>query len=482
MAFGVLSILFSLAILFFAVIGIQTTVTKYRAEHSLEIIRDLLKYVILFVAVLLTCLGLSGLLGLALDSENVDYTGKLDAARWLAFIVVGTPVIAVMTTWIRRTFKTESEDRNSPAWQIYLFAATTSSLLIWFLPLVDALKWFSGQEYRPRAVAQAAIALPVWLIHMRLLNKHNSIISNAHRASGLATGLISAAVGAIAAIGFGISKWMDVVTGEYELQNAIILLAVATPVALFYWGSLNYRASELELRLYRTYAGKVIPTFFAAFAAIFALGSILNWYFGQHIDDAPRYFTHVPQQLATVIVLVPMVLIFRYLVSGFKRDDLTRVFQYFISGAALIGAGISGGWFIAGLFEFNSFINTSIAGFSGLLVTLPIWRFEWRHCQHAIHEDFEAEHNSPIRRIYLYVMLAAPTIGGFVSAVILSYQLFKGLLVGGFNWIDIKAPGGALISASLVALYQYRIYRSEREAAGKLKKSTSGSMSFAIRD
>ncbi|MFM8922119.1 MAG: DUF5671 domain-containing protein, partial [Candidatus Nanopelagicaceae bacterium] len=187
-------------------------------------------------------------------------------------------------------------------------------------------------------------------------------------------------------------------------------------------------------------------------------------------------FTEVPQQLATVIVLAPMTLFFRRLVSNYERDDISRLFQYLVAGSALIGAGISGGWFIAGLFEFNSFINTSISGFAGLLVTLPIWRFEWRHCQAAIHGQFEVEHNSPIRRIYLYVMMAIPTIAGFISAVIMSYQLFKGLLVGGFNWIDIKEAAGAFFSAGLVALYQYRIYRSERTSVA------SGSMRLAIRD
>lgn len=476
MAFGILSIALSLAVLYFAVIGVQATVVRYREEHALEIVRDLLKYLILFIAVLLTCLGLAGLLGLALDTQNVDYGGKLDAARWLAFLVVGIPVIAVMSSWIRRDFRANSEDRNSPAWQIYLFAASTSSLLIWFLPSIEALKWFSGQDYRPREIAQAIVAFAVWVIHMNLLKVHTSVISNVHRFAGLATGLVASAVALINAIAFGISKWMDVVTGKYEMQDAVILFVVAVPVALFYWGSLNNNGSELEIRIYRTFGGKAIPTFFMAIAATFALGSVLNWYFGEHIDDAPRYFTHVPQQIATVIVLAPMIYYFRYLVSEYSRDDISRLFQYFVSGSALTGAGIAGGWFIAGLFEFNSFINTSIAGFSGLLVALPIWRFEWRHCQEAIHHYFEIEHNSPIRRIYLYIMLAAPTIAAFVSAVVMSYQLFKGILVGGFNWIDIKAPAGALISASLVTFYQYRVYRSERQGVA------SGSMRLAIRD
>ena len=81
MAFGILSIVLTLAVIYFAAIGVQATVVKYRDVRAIELVRDLLKYALLFTAVLLTCLGLSGLLGLLLDINNVDYYGKLDAAR-----------------------------------------------------------------------------------------------------------------------------------------------------------------------------------------------------------------------------------------------------------------------------------------------------------------------------------------------------------------------------------------------------------------
>ena len=478
MAFGILSIVLSLAVIYFAAIGVQATVTKYREFRAIELVRDFLKYALLFTSVLLTCLGLSGLLGLWLDIDNVDYYGKLDAARWSAFLVVGIPVIAVIVRWIRRDFRRDLQASESPAWQIYLFAAATSSLVIWFVPLNVTLRWFAGEAYRPRELAQAIVAFAVWIVHVFLIRKHSSVISNMHRFAGLASGITASAVGSIGAIGYGISKWMNVATGKYELQNNLILLIIGAPVALYYWSNLDYHGSTLEVRIYRTFAGKVIPTVFAAFAATFALGSTLNWYFGEHINDAPRYFTHVPQQIATVIVLVPLVLYFRYLVSEFSehgRDDITRIFQYLVSGAALIGASVAGGWFIAGLLEFNSFVNTSISGFSGLMVALPIWRFEWRHCEHAIHYEFESEHNSPIRRFFLYLMIAAPTIASFASAVSLSYIFFKGLFVGGFEWIDIKAAFGALVSAALVAIYQYRVFKSEQDGVTKRK------MTLAVR-
>ena len=131
MAYGVLSIALMAAVLYFAVVGVRLTIANYRESHGLDMFRDLLKYLVLFISVLITCLGLSGVLGLLLDTQNVDYYSKLDAARWLAFIVVGVPLTTVMATWIRRDFTKNRSLLENPTWQIYLLAASTTSLMIW---------------------------------------------------------------------------------------------------------------------------------------------------------------------------------------------------------------------------------------------------------------------------------------------------------------------------------------------------------------
>ena len=72
MIFGIISIVLELAIIFFAVLGVQGTIARYRHTHGMAIVRDLLKYLVLFISVLITCFGLSGLLGQLMDSQNVN--------------------------------------------------------------------------------------------------------------------------------------------------------------------------------------------------------------------------------------------------------------------------------------------------------------------------------------------------------------------------------------------------------------------------
>jgi hypothetical protein len=459
MAYGLFTITIFLVVLYFALIGVKATIDKYRKEHLLEIIRDLLKYLVFYIAVLLVSLGISGLLSLLLGIEKIDYASKLDAARWLAFLVIGMPVIVVIANWIRRDFRKKSEARNSPAWQIYLVAATTSAFFIWFIPLVDTLRWFSENEYRPRSLAQALVALSVWLIHLGLLRRDSSYVTNIHRFIGLATGVISTVVGTISILAAQISKILDIQISQNQTSDGLRIFAVAAPVALYYWFTLDDHGSQKEIRVYRLFSGVALPTFFFALAATFALGLILNWIFGEHESDYSSYFRNVPQQVATVIVLALIIYCFRYLVADNPRDDISRLFEYLISGISLIGVGIAGGWLIAGLFELNSFVNTFISGIAGLIVTFPIWRFEWHRCQLALEIDFKSEHESLIRKVYLYVMLVIPIIVAFISAVIMSYQLFKGILVGGFEWTDIKESAGSFGSALVIAIYQNKVFK-----------------------
>ena len=461
MIFGIISIVLEVTPLFFADIGIQGTIARYGHTHGMAIFRDLLKYLVLLISVLITCFGLSGLLGQLMDSQNVNYFGKLDAARWLAFIVVGIPVIVVMTRWIRRDFQENSEAENSPAWQIYLLAATTTSLLFWFIPLSSALQFIVGEPFKPRALAQSIVAFIVWSIHATLMMQQRTLIANFQRFTGWATGLTAAAVASIQVVGFLIAKWIDVTTGKYQLQNALILLVVSAPVAIYYWEVFDNNAADNEARIYRIFAGMAVPTVFFVGASVLSLTSVLVWNFGQHIQDSTRFFRNTPWQLATILILAPMIWYFRHLASGFIRDEVTRLYQYLIAGAALLAAGVAGGWLIAGLFEFSNFANTFIGGLSGLIVTVPIWWSHWRTCQFANGIDFQMEDRSPIRRIYLYLMIGIPTISSIASAVWMFYLLFKAMLLGGFTTETFKVPFGALVTSLVIALYQWRIYRGD---------------------
>ena len=162
MFFAIPMLLLQGAILYFAFIGIKATIEKSQGAHGLTMIRDLMKYLALLISVVITCLGLAGLLTLVIDNQTSSYDDKLSAARWLSFVFIGIPVIAIIARWIKKDFTKDIGASQEPAWQIYLLAGSTLSLMIWFIPLSSALKWLAGGEYQPRALAQSLIAFAVY--------------------------------------------------------------------------------------------------------------------------------------------------------------------------------------------------------------------------------------------------------------------------------------------------------------------------------
>ena len=164
------------------------------------------------------------------------------------------------------------------------------------------------------------------------------------------------------------------------------------------------------------------------------------------------YWHDVPSTTATAIVLALVIIYFKKLVAGYERDDITRVFQYLISGMAILGVAIANGALVAGILDTSDNNDAIIFGVSLLITTLPTWFITWRRCQLALAIEFEAEHNAPVRRFYLYAMIGLPTIVAIGASVFVVFTFFKALLIGGIDRIQLSTPLVVLISTALVEI------------------------------
>ena len=462
MFFAIPMLLLQAAILYFAFVGIKKTVESHRGGHGLIMIRDLFKYAALLIAVIITCFGLAGLLTQLIDNTSSSLNDKLDAARWLSFVVVGIPIITVIYRWIRRDFRKDPDASNDPAWQIYLLAATSFAFLLWFIPLTSTLLWFAGGPYHPRALAQEIIAFGVWLLHLALIRNHRSVIANIHRFIGWFSGAIGLVVAAITAIDYVISMNTDLVTEPRQMQEALILAVVSAPVLLYYWHNFENSASKFEARIYRTFGGIAVPILFYTIAGTFAIHQFLSWNFDTRFQDRGTFFEEVPQQIGVVIVLIPTMLYFRKLVASTERDDVIRVFQYLISAGGAFAIALGTGAITAGLLD-KTDKDAILFGISILIMASYTWYRQWSHCQFALNIDFEGEHHSPIRRFFLLVAVGLPTLVSIGAATWLTYRLFEALLVGGVERLKFAQPTGFLVGAGIVALYHLRVARKERD-------------------
>lgn len=462
MVYGVISLLATAIILFFAVIGIKETLNKHPDLHGMLFIRDFFKYLALFIAVLITCFGLSGILTYLLNYQQDIFNSKLDLARWMSFAVIGVPLVAIIYRWIKREFYRNPNTKDSPVWQIYLLLATAASLMLWFVPLQNALQTFAGAPYSPRSVSSTAIAFFVWAIHINLLRGYTSVITNIHFFFGSFVGFAGTAISLISFLDSGISTLMGLEIGKYQLAEAIILLITSLPLGLYYFGEFSTRSSQLEIRVFSTLGGLVATILFATVAATTALKIVLVWYFGDTDQVFERHFTDLPGALGAVIVLTGFHFVFRTLAEGFTRDQLIRLYQHLISGGTLIAGSFGLGIVIVGLIANQNRANTIIVGLSVIATTLINWFYHWRICQAAVRENRAMESQQPIRRFYLYFFIGAPLIIGIGSLVWLTFNGFKALLIGNQELWQSRYPIAALIVTLSLAIYHFNVLMREQ--------------------
>lgn len=463
MVFGVISLLATLVLIYFAVIGIRETVRKHPGLHGMLFIRDFFKYLALLIVVLITCFGLSGILTYVLNYQQDVFNSKLDLARWMSFAVIGLPLTIVISRWINRDFAKNPEAKTSPVWHIYLLIATGASLLLWFIPIQNALRTFAGAPYSPRAVASTFIAFFVWVVHTNLLRGYTSIITNTQFFFGSFVGFSGVAISLISFLDSGISTLMNLDIGKYQIAEAIILLITALPLGLFYFGEFASRASGFEMRIFTTFGGLITTILFVSVAATVTLNLALVWYFGETEQVYERFFGDLPGASGAVIVLTIFHFIFRTLTEGFERDELTRAYQYLIAGGTLIAGSVGFGTVIVGLLANEDRVNTILLGVSLMAVTCTNWLYHWRLCQGALVDDRLLESKAPARRFYLYFFVGAPLIFGLGSLVWLTFNGFKALLIGNQELWQSRFPISALITTTLIALYHSVLLRRERK-------------------
>lgn len=442
-------------IIYFAIVGVRYTISRQHGSHGVTFIRDIFKYTAFLLTVVITCFGLSGILSNILEKIAGLYISELSLARWMAFAVIGVPLTALLARWIRKDFQHHPDQQSRPAWHLYLLIASTTSLLLWFIPAQSFLKVLAGDIYRPRALAQALVALVVWLIHQRLIRNHRSILTNAHRFIGWFIGAVSLAVGLITLLDYAIKSVIDFETGRFQLAEGLISILFGVIVINSYWSTFNSHASIQEARLYRLCGGVAVPFLFHTIALVFVLNTTLTWFFGDTSGTAPQYFRDLPQQISVVVVLTVAIGYFLKLTRGIKRDEISRAFSYLLGGACLIAAAAGIGNIVSGLLDNFRNDNGIIFGVSLAVVTFPHWLILWRKSQLAIHENSEAEQSSPIRRSYLYFFIGLPALAAIVSSVWLTFNLFKEILVGNQYLWQSRIPIAILIVSLAVGLFHY---------------------------
>lgn len=470
-------------LLFFAAFKLFSRAGK-RGSSSFSI-RRLFHYSLLFFSVVITGVGVAGLLGRTLDFGKVIAESRTDLARNLSFTIVGIPLTYLFARWSNRNLRDDPSEQTSIAWHAYLTIASITSLAIALFGLHDTLSWAIGNDpYRGSAISQFIIWSGIWILHLRL-SSHVGDANLPQYLIGSGIGLSIIAVGLGGLIGNSLEQLINVnqevlsIERTNPIVNSAITLLMGLPVWLIYW----YRGALTFTRDFLWHAYVFLAGIAASFITLVvglsvAIYDTLVWFFGDTgRDSAAQHFFGTASALGAAASGLAIWSYHRSLLAEDRsRTELRRIYEYIVSGVSLIAASLGILTIIVAAIESitpsdisagKEGANSLILAVTLLLVGAPIWWFFWNRVEHEVLKSQE-DLASPTRRIFLLMLFGVSGVAAVISLISGIFLIFDDILNSefGMNTLrDTRFVIGILLTNAAISGYHWAIYRSEKEVA-----------------
>jgi hypothetical protein len=445
-------------------------------------VRLFFQYLLLFGLVVVVAVGVSGLLGRALESRPFAQD-DLALARNLAFVVVGTPLLAFVTWWSWRRVVVDPAERTTMALAFTVLLAGVVGLVMVMTSGHAVLVWLFGVD----DISRAPLAtLLVWGLVLAAVWWVSRIIAppvlRLYHLVGSLLGLATAAAGGVALLGDLVSRAVfgenpdRYATGPWAALASVL---VGLPVWALYWWARARRAERDTPWLAFVMLAGVGGGFVTALVAFStALATTGIWLFGEPtIDVAALHFRDVPAEAAAVVVGL-LVWWYHRTVLGeagaAARTGVQRLYEYLMAGIALVAAAVGLTFLVAaGLeaaagssIEPRPVANTLVVATTVLLVGLPVWALFWRRAQLARRADPVAECGSTVRRTYLALLVGVGAVAAVVAAITGAYRLFQDAVtatVDSTTLHSMRFPIGIVLATGAVAVGNLvQLYRDRR--------------------
>lgn len=459
-------------------------------------VRRLFLLGLLYVALVLAA---QGIVDLVAELVATDGRSTTDAARGLAFLVVGLPVAAALVWEIDRRLARDPAERSSTAWTVYLNLALVTGLIGAMVPAANAVRLAAttpvdGSELTAELVA-AAVWGGLWAGHWFGFRRRHGIGGDADLAAGTVVGLVPLAIGLGGLVHVGLGAIYEATTDVPIDHDAEAIgrwsgmILVGALAWAWYWLAHYRHGPRTEMWWFTVIPVGALAGFVATVAATaFLIDRVAVWFVGDPgAVRAAHHFRHVP---TVVAVLVVGLALFAYhhaflLGSGTGqgaeraaagdrqrvRNDPIRVNDYLLAMAALVAAVIGVVVVLASALRFGGErANDVIAGLTLVAVGGPLWWWYWtaigRHvaAERASGEPGE-ELRTPIRRVYLFGLFGAGGTAVLIAALSALTGIFNDVLEGEASrqTLERNRIGLAVIVAVIgVAWHHFRVYRAER--------------------
>ena len=460
------------------------------SSNTAQPVRLFFQYALAFGLFMIVTVGLAGLLSRALDVSNIVNADQSSLASNLAFVVVGGPLLAGITIWLRNSLRENPSEGHGLIPTFFATLAAIVSLLVFLSSAIAALhNVISGDEVLGSTLGRTI----VWGTALILVLKiSNSVIpKNDFRIQyfvGSFITALAALIGLVQVLGgvlalllsqqtFFDTQKLALVSPDNPIGIGLGTLVMSGALWVYYWiKNANTNKSDTLWLAYVLIAGVGGTLVIAITSLSISLYQVLVWFVGEPTSqNAGEHFASIPQSLATAFAGFLFWWYHKSLLPNeSERTDVQRTYEYLVSAISLIASAIGISIVIVALIESLTSqvqlagagaINTLLGAGTVIVVAGPVWWHFWSRIQSIARAESNAELSSPVRRIYLFLLFGVGGIVAIVSLITIVVQLFDGILssnLGANTFSEMRFAIGILISTGIVAGYHWEIYRHEK--------------------
>jgi len=460
------------------------------SSNTAQPVRLFFQYALAFGLFMIVTIGLAGLLSRALDVSNIVNADQSSLASNLAFVVVGGPLLAGIIIWLRNSLRENPSEGHGLIPTFFATLAAIVSLLVFLSSAIAALHdVISGDEVLGSTLGRTI----VWGTALILVLKiSNSVIpKNDFRIQyfvGSFITALAALIGLVQVLGgvlalllsqqtFFDTQKLALVSPDNPIGTGLGTLVMSGALWIYYWiKNANTNKSDTLWLAYVLIAGVGGTLVIAITSLSISLYQVLVWFVGEPASqNAGEHFASIPQSVATAFAGFLFWWYHKSLLPNeSERTDVQRTYEYLASAISLIASAIGISIVIVALIESLTSqvqlagagaINTLLGAGTVIVVAGPVWWHFWSCIQSIARAESNAEHSSPVRRIYLFLLFGVGGIVAIVSLITIVVQLFDGILssnLGANTFSEMRFAIGILISTGIVAGYHWEIYRHEK--------------------
>ncbi|MCR6494050.1 DUF5671 domain-containing protein [Cellulomonas sp. P24] len=449
-------------------------------------VRRFFQYLLLYGLLIVATVGVSDLLGLPLQEQSLAGDDSSLLARALTFVVFGLPMFVLLAAWSRRHLQSDPDEARSLGWAFYATVAPLTAVVVAMTTLQGvAATALAGQGADWPGLVHGAVWVAVWLAHLTVARR---MLDDARRQGqlvlgaliGLGTsisGLVALLAAAVAALVLEPSTTV-LANDPRALADAAATVAVGVPVWVVYWGRRFARARRTSLWFaYVLPVGVGGSSILAVVGASLTVYQVLVWTVGDPGSaSAVQHFSGTPTAGACVVVGLLSWWYHRHVLVAAApgRTEVTRVYEYLMSGIALSAAAVGVALVVVALIDAllparveigAAVTNPLLAAVTLLVVGGPLWWAYWSHIGRVARATGTVELESPSRRVYLVVLFGIGGIAAVVSVLVAAFLAIQAVLRTGIDADvvrDLQIPVAVLLTTAVVSGYHGAVYRDDR--------------------